>query len=169
MVHELFGIENNRVNLKNVPDVPKEDQVRKSNWPWFSISKFFPQSLPLKFLELLQLKTFATKVLVEVLRFLTDHFFPQEMVLSSEQDEFFKANMYENYGDVTQNVAKLRDDFGRTDSNKKGNSIGLPSFSYVIPLYPLSIPSSKVSSFRLSLYSKLIKTRKKSHLSPPFS
>ncbi|KAK9988545.1 hypothetical protein SO802_028784 [Lithocarpus litseifolius] len=35
----------------------------------------------------------------------------QEVVLSSEQDAFFKANMYENFGDVGMNIKQLVDEF----------------------------------------------------------
>ncbi|KAM3305760.1 vacuolar protein sorting-associated protein 45 isoform X1 [Capsicum chacoense] len=60
MVHELIGIEDNKVNLKNVAKLPKDQQ---------------------------------------------------EVVLSSEQDAFFKANMYENFGDIGMNIKKMVDDF----------------------------------------------------------
>ncbi|KAK8970197.1 hypothetical protein KSP40_PGU005871 [Platanthera guangdongensis] len=35
----------------------------------------------------------------------------QEVVLSSEQDTFFKANIYENFGDLGMNIKKMVDDF----------------------------------------------------------
>ncbi|XP_061967040.1 vacuolar protein sorting-associated protein 45 homolog [Populus nigra] len=35
----------------------------------------------------------------------------QEVVLSSEQDAFFRANMYENFGDIGMNIKKMVDDF----------------------------------------------------------
>ncbi|XP_038726291.1 vacuolar protein sorting-associated protein 45 homolog isoform X2 [Tripterygium wilfordii] len=35
----------------------------------------------------------------------------QEVVLSSEQDNFFKANMYENFGDIGMNIKRMVDDF----------------------------------------------------------
>lgn len=60
MVHELIGIQDNKVNLKNVAKLPKDQQ---------------------------------------------------EVVLSSEQDAFFKANMYENFGDIGMNIKKMVDDF----------------------------------------------------------
>lgn len=60
MVHELIGIQDNKVNLKNVGKLPKDQQ---------------------------------------------------EVVLSSEQDAFFKANMYENFGDIGMNIKKMVDDF----------------------------------------------------------
>ncbi|KAJ8531233.1 hypothetical protein K7X08_026667 [Anisodus acutangulus] len=60
MVHELIGIQDNKVNLKNVSKLPKDQQ---------------------------------------------------EVVLSSEQDAFFKANMYENFGDIGMNIKKMVDDF----------------------------------------------------------
>ncbi|XP_055833150.1 vacuolar protein sorting-associated protein 45 homolog isoform X1 [Solanum dulcamara] len=60
MVHELIGIQDNKVNLKNVGKLPKDQQ---------------------------------------------------EVVLSSEQDAFFKSNMYENFGDIGMNIKKMVDDF----------------------------------------------------------
>ncbi|XP_038680056.1 vacuolar protein sorting-associated protein 45 homolog isoform X1 [Tripterygium wilfordii] len=35
----------------------------------------------------------------------------QEVVLSSAQDAFFKANMYENFGDIGMNIKQMVDDF----------------------------------------------------------
>ncbi|PIA26763.1 hypothetical protein AQUCO_08900016v1 [Aquilegia coerulea] len=60
MVHELIGIQDNKVDLRNIGKIPKDQQ---------------------------------------------------EVVLSSEQDAFFKANMYENFGDLGMNIKKMVDDF----------------------------------------------------------
>eukprot|EP00250_Pteridium_aquilinum_P035063 c8549_g1_i1 orf=81-1778(+) len=60
MVHELIGIKDNKVNLKETSKTDKEQQ---------------------------------------------------EVVLSSEQDAFFKANMYENFGDLGMNIKKMVDEF----------------------------------------------------------
>lgn len=60
MVHELIGIIDNKVDLRNVGTVPKDQQ---------------------------------------------------EVVLSSEQDAFFKANIYENFGDLGLNIKQMVDDF----------------------------------------------------------
>ncbi|KAK6938303.1 Sec1-like protein [Dillenia turbinata] len=60
MVHELIGIQDNKVDLRNVGKVPKDQQ---------------------------------------------------EVVLSSEQDAFFKANMYENFGDIGTNIKQMVDEF----------------------------------------------------------
>jgi len=60
MVHELLGIQDNRVDLTKLPKVPKD---------------------------------------------------LQEVVLSSQQDAFFKSNMYENFGDLGANIKKLVDEF----------------------------------------------------------
>ncbi|KAH7447577.1 hypothetical protein KP509_01G112400 [Ceratopteris richardii] len=38
-------------------------------------------------------------------------YFAQEVVLSSEQDSFFKANMHENFGDLGMNIKKMVDEF----------------------------------------------------------
>ncbi|XP_071938614.1 vacuolar protein sorting-associated protein 45 homolog isoform X2 [Coffea arabica] len=60
MVHELIGIQDNKVDLRNTGKFPKDQQ---------------------------------------------------EVVLSSEQDAFFKANMYENFGDIGMNIKRMVDDF----------------------------------------------------------
>lgn len=50
----------------------------------------------------------------------------QEVVLSSEQDAFFKANMSENFGDIGMNIKKMVDDFQQVaKSNQKIQTIGL--------------------------------------------
>lgn len=60
MVHELIGIQDNKVDLRTSGKVPIDQQ---------------------------------------------------EVVLSSEQDAFFKANMYENFGDIGINIKKMVDEF----------------------------------------------------------
>ncbi|EEF36232.1 vacuolar protein sorting-associated, putative [Ricinus communis] len=60
MVHELIGIQDNKVDLRSIGKIPKDQQ---------------------------------------------------EVVLSSEQDAFFKANMYENFGDIGMNIKRMVDDF----------------------------------------------------------
>ncbi|WOL02950.1 vacuolar protein-sorting-associated protein [Canna indica] len=60
MVHELIGIVDNKVDLRNIGKVSKDQQ---------------------------------------------------EVVLSSEQDGFFKANMYENFGDLGMNIKTMVDEF----------------------------------------------------------
>ncbi|XP_075669963.1 vacuolar protein sorting-associated protein 45 homolog [Castanea sativa] len=60
MVHELIGIQDNKVDMRNIGKLPKDQQ---------------------------------------------------EVVLSSEQDVFFKANMYENFGDIGMNIKRLVDEF----------------------------------------------------------
>lgn len=50
----------------------------------------------------------------------------QEVVLSSEQDAFFKANMHENFGDIGMNIKKMVDDFQQVaKSNQNIQTIGL--------------------------------------------
>ncbi|KAM1481832.1 hypothetical protein EV1_033682 [Malus domestica] len=60
MVHELIGIQDNKVDLRNIGNFPKDQE---------------------------------------------------EVVLSSEQDAFFKKNMYENFGDIGMNIKQLVDEF----------------------------------------------------------
>jgi len=73
MVHELLGMSNNRVDLKNVPGVKKD---------------------------------------------------MQEIVLSSEQDPWFKQTMYLNFGDLGEKIKELVDDYQqKTKSNQNIESI----------------------------------------------
>ncbi|KAL6067570.1 vacuolar protein sorting-associated protein 45 [Balamuthia mandrillaris] len=73
MVHELLGIYNNRVDLKNVPGIRKE---------------------------------------------------LEEVVLSSDQDSFYKSNMYNNFGDLGISIKNLVDEFqSKTQSNQNIQSI----------------------------------------------
>ncbi|CAJ2667580.1 vacuolar sorting-associated protein 45 [Trifolium pratense] len=60
MVHELIGIQDNKVDVKSIGKFPKDQE---------------------------------------------------EVVLSSEQDSFFKANMYDNFGDIGMNIKRLVDEF----------------------------------------------------------
>lgn len=54
--------------------------------------------------------------------------YSQEVVLSAEQDAFFKSNMYENFGDIGMNIKKMVDDFQQVaKSNQNIQTIGLPS------------------------------------------
>ncbi|XP_058103232.1 vacuolar protein sorting-associated protein 45 homolog [Magnolia sinica] len=68
MVHELIGIEDNKVNLRNIGKVQKDQQ---------------------------------------------------EVVLSSEQDAFFKDNMYMNFGDLGTNIKHMVDDFQQLSKNNQ--------------------------------------------------
>ncbi|XP_078431252.1 vacuolar protein sorting 45 [Wolffia australiana] len=68
MVHELVGIEDNKVDLKSVGKIPKDQQ---------------------------------------------------EMVLSAEQDAFFKANMFENFGDLGMNIKKMVDEFQQVSKSNQ--------------------------------------------------
>lgn len=54
------------------------------------------------------------------------YFLSQEVVLSSEQDSFFKSNMYENFGDIGMNIKRLVDEFQQVaKSNQSIQTIGL--------------------------------------------
>ncbi|XP_022565573.1 vacuolar protein sorting-associated protein 45 homolog isoform X15 [Brassica napus] len=70
MVHELIGLEDNKVDVRAIGSLSKDQQV-------------------------------------------------QEVVLSSEQDAFFKANMYENFGDIGMNIKRLVDDFQQVAKSNK--------------------------------------------------
>lgn len=49
----------------------------------------------------------------------------QEVVLTSEQDSFFRANMYENFGDIGMNIKRMVDEFHQIEkSNQKIQTIG---------------------------------------------
>lgn len=46
-------------------------------------------------------------------------------MLSSEQDAFFKDNMYENFGDIGMNIKKMVDDFQQiAKSNQNIQTVG---------------------------------------------
>ena len=46
--------------------------------------------------------------------------------MSSEQDSFFKSNMYENFGDIGMNIKRLVDKFQEMSKvNQKIQTIGL--------------------------------------------
>lgn len=46
-------------------------------------------------------------------------------MLSAQQDAFFKANMYENFGDLGANIKKLVDEFQlKSKSNQNIQSLG---------------------------------------------
>ncbi|XP_048625365.1 vacuolar protein sorting-associated protein 45 homolog isoform X6 [Brassica napus] len=75
MVHELIGLEDNKVDVRAIGSLSKDQQV--------------------------------------------------ELVLSSEQDAFFKANMYENFGDIGMNIKRLVDHFQQVaKSNKNIQTVG---------------------------------------------
>lgn len=47
-------------------------------------------------------------------------------MLSSEQDAFFKANMYENFGDLGMNIKRMVDEFQQiAKSNQNIQTIGM--------------------------------------------
>lgn len=47
-------------------------------------------------------------------------------MLSSEQDSFFKTNMYGNFGDIGMNIKRMVDDFQQiAKSNQNIQTIGL--------------------------------------------
>nr|GME08432.1 vacuolar protein sorting-associated protein 45 homolog [Ipomoea batatas] len=68
MVHELIGIQDNKVDLRRIGKLPKDQQ---------------------------------------------------EVVLSSEQDSFFKANMHENFGDIGMNIKKMVDVFQQVSKSNQ--------------------------------------------------
>ncbi|XP_031105510.1 vacuolar protein sorting-associated protein 45 homolog [Ipomoea triloba] len=68
MVHELIGIQDNKVDLRRIAKLPKDQQ---------------------------------------------------EVVLSSEQDSFFKANMHENFGDIGMNIKKMVDVFQQVSKSNQ--------------------------------------------------
>lgn len=47
-------------------------------------------------------------------------------MLSSEQDAFFKVNMYENFGDIGMNIKRMVDEFQQVaKSNQNIQTVGL--------------------------------------------
>ncbi|GBP81169.1 Vacuolar protein sorting-associated protein 45 [Eumeta japonica] len=86
MVHELLTINNNRVSLANIQDVPKDFK---------------------------------------------------EVVLSSEQDEFYAKNLYLNFGEIGQTIKSLMEEFQRkAKSHQKVESIAdMKNFVESYPLF----------------------------------
>ncbi|XAR62442.1 hypothetical protein NMG60_11017194 [Bertholletia excelsa] len=84
MVHELIGIQDNKVDLRNTGKVSKDQQ---------------------------------------------------EVVLSSEQDAFFKANMYENFGDIGMNIKKMVDDFQQVAKSNQ-NILTIEDMAKFVDNYP---------------------------------
>lgn len=86
MVHELLTINNNRVSLAHVPDVPKDFR---------------------------------------------------EVVLSSEQDDFYAKNLYSNFGEIGQTIKSLMEEFQtKAKSNQKVESISdMKNFVEQYPLF----------------------------------
>lgn len=76
------------------------------------------------------LSTFCIKCVVKF-EFSACYSCLQEVVLSSEQDAFFKANMNENFGDIGMNIKKMVDDFQQVaKSNQNIQTIGWFSVTY---------------------------------------
>lgn len=99
MVHELIGIQDNKVDLRSFEKIPKDQQVY-----------FFSFHYAIYNSDI----TCAVLSLSE-----------QEVVLSSEQDSFFKANMYENFGDIGINIKRMVDEFQQlARSNQNIQTIG---------------------------------------------
>lgn len=109
MVHELIGIQDNKVDLRKIGKSSQDQQV---------VFQFYVFNLPFYFI-------FQCIVKIEISACYSCF---QEVVLSSEQDAFFKANMYENFGDIGMNIKKMVDDFQQiAKSNQNIQTIGLPS------------------------------------------
>lgn len=101
MVHELIGIQDNKVDLRSIGDFPKDQQV----------NCFFPYAVH--------------KEMMNCWTFFICYSRLQEVVLSSEQDTFFKANMYENFGDIGMNIKRMVDEFQQVaKSNQSIQTIG---------------------------------------------
>lgn len=100
MVHELISIQDNKVDLRSFGKIPKDQQV------------YF---LPFHY------ATYNGNITCVVLTT-----FRQEVVLSSEQDAFFKANMHENFGDIGISIKTMVDEFQQlARSNQNIQTIGL--------------------------------------------
>ncbi|XP_011027369.1 PREDICTED: vacuolar protein sorting-associated protein 45 homolog isoform X1 [Populus euphratica] len=59
----------------------------------------------------------------------------QEVVLSSEQDAFFRANMYENFGDIGMNIKKMVDDFQQVAKSNQ-NILTIEDMAKFVDNYP---------------------------------
>lgn len=106
MVHELIGIQDNKVDLKSLGNLPKDQQVG-----------CIIQSVSRMYFLCFECLCVSLSYVCHVL---------QEVVLSSEQDPFFKSNMYENFGDIGLNIKRLVDEFQQVSkSNQNIQTIGL--------------------------------------------
>lgn len=107
MVHELIGIQDNKVDLRNIGNVPKDQQVTEIKYA----------ILPTRFYTTFEYLLVMEALILSLLM--------QEVVLSSEQDEFFKANMLENFGDLGMNIKRMVDEFQQiAKSNQNIQTIG---------------------------------------------
>lgn len=105
MVHELIGIQDNKVDLRGLGKLPKDQQVDMH-------IAFFMSCI--------------VHVIWKANEISLIDFDLQEVVLSSEQDSFFKSNMYENFGDIGMNIKQLVDEFQQVSkSNQNIQTIGL--------------------------------------------
>ena len=60
----------------------------------------------------------------------------QEVVLSSEQDTFFKANRFENFGDLGMNIKRMVDEFQqKAKSNQNIQTLGMFTTEHIVTLY----------------------------------
>ena len=67
-------------------------------------------------------------------------------MLSSEQDAFFKGNMYENFGDLGMNIKKMVDEFQQVSkSNQNIQTLGTLMQSCTIVL--ISHVNARFKSF----------------------
>lgn len=106
MVHELIGIQDNKVDLKSIGNLPKDQEV---GYIFHWVIMWRCSNL--------------RSVLIEKQSLC--YSLSQEVVLSSEQDSFFKANMYENFGDIGMNIKRLVDEFQQVaKSNQNIQTIG---------------------------------------------
>lgn len=100
MVNELIGIQDNKVDLRSIGKFSKDQEV-----------DCIPSSIHVCF-NILKCFNFVISCL-------------QEVVLSSEQDSFFKENMYENFGDIGMNIKRMVDDFQQVaKSNQNIQTVG---------------------------------------------
>ncbi|GAQ85616.1 VPS45 vacuolar protein sorting 45 [Klebsormidium nitens] len=78
----------------------------------------------------------------------------QQLVLSQEQDAFFKANMYENFGDLGANIKKMVDEF-QAQSRSNQNLQTLQDMARFVENYPEFRKKSGNVSKHVSLMSEL--------------
>ncbi|KAG9445438.1 hypothetical protein H6P81_016778 [Aristolochia fimbriata] len=111
MVHELIGIHDNVVNMKNIGKLRKD---------------------------------------------------MQDVVLSSEQDEFFKANMFENFGDLGMNIKRMVDEFQQhSKSNQNIQTIEeMAKFVENYPEYRKELAKVSKHVTMVTELSKIVEERK---------
>lgn len=89
---------------------------------------------------------------------------PDEVVLSADQDPFFAANMYANYGDLGANVRSLVEDYQKRSKATNANLDSIEAMKQFLESYPELKRQSKHVSKHVSILSDLSLVIERRHL-----